>query len=167
MDLKKIKSNAASLLKKNKYMLLVLAIGMVLLLIPGKSSKEAQMQSPVTIQQEQKQEIDVTLAKILSKIDGAGEVQVFLTMSQGEETIYQTDTKTSESQTNVQIDTVLVTDADRAQTGLVRQINPPVYQGAIVLCQGADSSTVRLAIVDAVSKVTGLGADRISVLKMK
>jgi stage III sporulation protein AG len=39
--------------------------------------------------------------------------------------------------------------------------------GAIVLCQGADVPSVRLAIVDAVSKVTGLVANQISVLKMK
>lgn len=167
MDLKKIKSNAVSLLKKNKYIVLVLVIGLALLLLPGKNSKEAQAQTTDVIRQEQKPEINESLAQILSRIDGAGEVQVFLTMLHGEETIYQTDTKASDSQTNVQVDTVLVTDADRAQTGLVRQVNPPVYQGAIVLCRGADSPSVRLAIVDAVSKVTGLGADRISVLKMK
>jgi stage III sporulation protein AG len=39
--------------------------------------------------------------------------------------------------------------------------------GAIVVCQGGDQPTVRLAILDAVSKVTGLGADKISILKMK
>ena len=43
----------------------------------------------------------------------------------------------------------------------------PVYQGAIILCQGADSPSVRLAITQAVSKVTGLPTDRIAVLKMK
>jgi stage III sporulation protein AG len=43
----------------------------------------------------------------------------------------------------------------------------PQYLGAIVVCQGADRSDVRLAIVEAVSALTGLGADKISVLKMK
>jgi stage III sporulation protein AG len=64
-------------------------------------------------------------------------------------------------------DTVIITDSSRNESGLIRQVNPPVYLGAIVLCQGGDRPSVRLAIVDAVSKVTGLGADRISVLKMK
>jgi stage III sporulation protein AG len=36
-----------------------------------------------------------------------------------------------------------------------------------VVCQGADDPVVKLLIVDAVSKVTGLGADKISVMKMK
>ena len=84
-------------------------------------------------------------------------------------TLYQTDDSTSYSDTSntTRIDTVTVTDDTRNQTGLIQQVIPPTYQGAIVVCQGADSPAVRLAIVEAVSKVTGLGADRISVLKMK
>ena len=64
------------------------------------------------------------------------------------------------------INTVIVSGNDRTESGLVRQINPPVYMGAIVVCQGADDPTVQLAIIDAVSKITGLGTHRISVLKM-
>ena len=58
-------------------------------------------------------------------------------------------------------------DAARTETGLVRQTLEPIYRGAVVLCDGADQSGVRLAIVNAVSSVTGLGADRICVLKRK
>ena len=61
----------------------------------------------------------------------------------------------------------MTTDSDRNETGLVHQINPPVYLGAVVLAQGADNPVVKLSIVEAVSKVTGLGADKISVLKMQ
>jgi stage III sporulation protein AG len=65
------------------------------------------------------------------------------------------------------METVIITDAQRAQQGLVKQVNPPVYLGAVVVCQGADRASVRLAIVEAVANATGLGADKISVLKMK
>ena len=61
----------------------------------------------------------------------------------------------------------MVTGSDRSEKGLVRQINPPEYLGAVVLCQGADNAAVKLAIVEAVSKATGLSTDRITVLKMK
>ena len=60
-----------------------------------------------------------------------------------------------------------MTDGQRGQTGLVRQVLPATYRGAVVVCQGADDPRIRLAIVEAVSMATGLGADRISVLKMK
>ena len=55
----------------------------------------------------------------------------------------------------------------RKQTGLVQQVNPPTYLGAVIVCQGADSASVRLAIVEAVGSVTGLSTDKITVLKMK
>ena len=113
--------------------------------------------------------LDESLSDILSQIKGAGNVRVLLTLQRGEETIYQTDSHTTEGSDSysAQIDTVMITGSERGQSGLIKQINPPIYLGAIVVCQGADSPSVRLAVVEAVSKVTGLGADRISVLKMK
>ena len=63
--------------------------------------------------------------------------------------------------------TVLITGADRMETGLIRQELPPRYRGALIVCQGADRSAVKLAVVEAVANVTGISADRITVLKMK
>ena len=57
--------------------------------------------------------------------------------------------------------------SSRTESGLVRQTLGPVYRGAVILCQGADDPTVKLAVVEAVRCVTGLGADQISVQKMK
>ena len=100
--------------------------------------------------------------------DSAKTVQVLLTESAGEMTVYQTDRdEGGGSDGALRADTVIITDSNRAQSGLVQQILPPKYQGAIIVCQGGDSPAVRLAIVEAVCKVTGLGADRVSVLKMK
>ena len=123
--------------------------------------------SPDTMQAEPT--LEEKLSAILSQVEGAGDVQVILTVAAGEEVVYQTDddySVTGDSNTT-KVDTVTVTDADRNQNGLVRQVNPPVYQGAIIVCEGADDPSVQLAMVNAVSKITGLGANRISVLKMK
>ena len=43
----------------------------------------------------------------------------------------------------------------------------PVYQGAVVVCQGAGDSGVHLAVVQAVSVLTGLGSDKITVVQWK
>ena len=109
------------------------------------------------------------LSATLSLVEGAGEVKVVLTVSEGEEVVYQTNDNTSNSSDSngTNKDTVTVTDAERNQTGLVRQINPVIYKGAIIVCQGADDLSVRLMIVEAMSKLTGLGANCISVMKMK
>lgn len=39
--------------------------------------------------------------------------------------------------------------------------------GAAIVCEGADDAKVRLAIVEAVKAYTGLGSDKITVLKME
>lgn len=148
---------AVAFLSANRYVVLVLVIGLLFLLLPA--SKESEVQTvEETVRTE---DIQDQLTEILSAIDGVGKVQVMLTAAAGEQVIYQND----ESSTST--DTVIITDADRADQGLVKQVIPPTYLGAIIVCQGADSALVRLNVVDAVSKVTGLSADRIAVLKMK
>lgn len=154
--------------KKYRYVILILALGLVLMAIPSKTiQKNASVEA--TVPKEKEPSINEKLSSVLSQIEGAGRVDVLLTIASGEETIYQTDdTITVGTDTdNTRRGTVTVTDGQRNQEGLIRQINPPSYLGAVVVCQGADSPAVRLAIVEAVSRATGLGADRISVLKMK
>ena len=109
------------------------------------------------------------LEQILAQIDGAGKVAVLLSEQEGSETFYQTDieSQTGETDTSNQSQTVIVTDSDRNESGLIRRTDPPKYQGAIVVWQGADRAEVRLAIVEAVRCATGLGANQISVIKMK
>ncbi len=50
---------------------------------------------------------------------------------------------------------------------LLRQDGDGVCSGAVVVCDGAGSAEVCLRVVRAVSAFTGLGSDRIIVLKMK
>ena len=154
-------------IKKYRYVLIVVAAGILLMLLPSKQ-KEAQQIVTETPAVEINWDITEALTEILSQIQGAGKVKVLLTIAAGETTVYQQDSDiTSGDNGSVRQETVIVTDSDRNQSGLIQQINPPVYQGAIIVCQGADNDVVRLHIVEAVAKVTGLGTDKITVLKMK
>lgn len=169
MDFVGLKRRISEGIAKYKYVWIVLLVGMVLMMIPEKTTQEptTQTQQPAVTQTEES--IAKQLEGILTHVKGAGQVKVMLSVAQGERTIYQTDSSYSqgESSTDTRTQTILITDSQRNETGLVHQKNPPVYQGAIVLAQGADDPVVKLAIVDAVSDVTGLGADKISVLKMQ
>ena len=168
MELTVLKKKIRNYVGKYKYAALILLIGLILMLIP--SGKDAAM--PVQQAVEQPKEIvseETRLEEILMQIEGAGKVRVMLTQASGAETVYQTDEDSSRDHDSVsqRRDTVTVTDHDRIQTGLIRQVNPPIYLGAVVVCQGADRAAVKLAVTEAVSKVTNLGADQITVLKMK
>ena len=174
MDWVALGKKTAQAVKAYRYVLLVLFIGIVLMRLPtGNTKTNVQQAVPQSAQQSPQSAtqtgLEESLSQILSKMEGAGKVQVLLTEAEGENILYQTDvTKSQTDSTNDQRQqTVLISGQDRSESGLIRQIEPPVYLGAIVLCQGADSASVRLAITQAVSDATGLSTDKISVLKMK
>ena len=164
MELKDLKTKITKGIKQYKYAVLILILGLALMLIPGKMFSQPAQQT----QAEEKTEIrdpSAMLEEILSQIQGAGKVRVLLSEAAGTRTVYQTDSDISGDSSR--LDTVIVTDGDRAQNGLIQQVVPATYLGAIIVCEGGDRAEVRLAIAEAVSRYTGLGIDRISVLKMK
>lgn len=169
MDFINLKTRISKGIGKYKYVCIVLLVGMVLMMIPEKNESITQTESEQAYNQKEENTTQEQLEEILCRIEGAGNVKVMLSIAQGERTVYQTDSTYTQNETNTdtKTQTILITDSGRNETGLIHQINPPVYQGAIVLAQGAEDPSVKLAIVNAVSNVTGLGADKISVLKMQ
>ena len=166
MDGNELRKKITEVFQKYRYALLILAAGIILMLLPTTDPEASSQPQPEQIQsQVLSEDFETKLSRILSQMEGAGKVVVFLSQASGEKTLYQTDEDFTSG--DVRRETVLVTGADRAQEGLVLQINPPVYQGAVVLCQGADNAAVRLSITQAVANATGRGANQISVLKMK
>ena len=145
MDMESGKGQLIPYIKKFRYFLIMLIVGVLVMLIPdGEPVQPEVVSSEVSVQPDLENELE----DMLSQISGVGKAEVLLTESRGSETLYQTD-------------------SGRSQYGLVRQILPPVYKGAVVVCKGADSASVRLAVVDAVMRATGLSSDCITVLKMK
>lgn len=165
MALTRWQNGISQIFRQYKYVILIAAIGIGFLLLPSVEKEDVQV---ISEPQENILTVEQQLAAVLSCVEGAGKVEVFLSQALGEEILYQTNENVSSTGSGYdnRIDTVTVSGANREETGLIRQINPPTYQGAIIVCQGADDPAVCLMIVEAVSRVTGLGANRISVLKM-
>ena len=168
MDLTQMKNKALTALGKHKYALVILALGLVFMLLPT----QAETKQPQTQQTQQTatqaQDPQQALQSILSRVEGAGKVEVLLTYAAGPQTVYQEDADITEGENGVtRYQTIIIRGSDGSETGLIQQVIPAKYLGAVILCQGADKPKVKLAVVEAVSKATGLGADQISVLKMK
>ena len=168
MERSQLMKKVQDFVNKYKFVILILMIGLVLMLLPsGKQNKKVSASNGSM--QETQPPLSQQLETILSTVSGAGRVRVILTIAAGEEVVYQTndDISTNENGGSTRNNTVVVTDSERNETGLVKNKNAPVYRGALVVCDGAENPTVALSVVDAVSKVTGLSTDRISVLKMQ
>lgn len=166
MEIKKSVQSLMRKIVKYKHAVLIVAIGMLLMTVPTFGKKDTQ-EAPKDAQSVVVPTMEAQLSAILSQVHGAGEVQVMLSIAQGEQVLYQTNIDKTGAAENQRQTTVTVSDGSRNETGLIRQVIPAQYQGAVVICSGANDPAVRLAVVDAVSKLTGLGANHISVLKMK
>lgn len=162
MDWLNTKDQLTVAVRKYRFLWLLLLAGILLMVIPEPEKTTAQ---PDIQQTDCAPDLEEELSQMLSLVSGAGKAKVMLSIREGEETVYQTDEDRSDE--DIRRDTVLVTASGREEAGLIRQITPPVYRGALVLCQGADNATVRLALVEAVMSITGLTSDCITVLKMK
>lgn len=147
-------------IKKYQYVLLIALAGVFLMLMPQRAEKP---QAPAVTEEIQEMDLERKLSAILGTISGVGKTEVLLTEASGSDTIYQMDTGNHQSD----LDTVIVMGGNREEAGLVKQVLPPVYRGAVIVCQGADSASVRLNVVEAVKSATGLSSDCITVLKMK
>lgn len=167
-ELKKLQSR----LIKLKYPALILAVGILLLLLPsGKAG---------TTEPKQETEVKDSLAleasrieAILSQVKGAGEVKILLSWEEGGQTEYardteaQTQTDENGSSLRESSKTVLYTAGSGTQSPLVAGTTAPTYRGAVIVCQGAEDASVRLALTQAVASLTGLGANQIVIMKMK
>ena len=161
----------AEKLKKNKWLLVGLAVGLVLLLIPwGGGGEQAQNQSmdvpSFALDKEEKK-----LEKALSKIDGVGEVSVILTLRSSiqqeaawdDESNYESDADGAYT-SNGRRTLVKVQSGSSSQSPVVLTYYYPEYRGALVIVEHLNAST-KLEITDAVSALTGLSTDKVSVIQ--
>lgn len=170
MDIKQMLDKIQIWVNKYRYVLLVSLVGIALMVIPVKEGNTDSIEKAIATEPAAETRLTSELLEgIISEIKGAGKVRVLLTYSTGEQRIYQNDehTVTSDDGSTKEMKTVIVSDGGKKEEALVSRILEPEYLGAVVVCQGAENPQVRLAVSDAVAKATGLGADRISVLKMK
>ena len=160
-DWKKLLESA----KKYQYALLILAVGLVLLVWPSNTERREPAHTQSQASQEAEPfdltEMETRLAESLSKIQGVGRTEVVLTLAAGSEKILATDQETAADSSRTT--TVVINDGSSQQTTVTTQVIYPTFQGALVVCDGGGSATVRLNVLKAVEALTGLKADNISV----
>lgn len=126
-------------------------------------------------------ELEIRLKKILSKIQGVGEVEVLINYSESSEIVpmYNENTKTSntaETDTSGGTRTIQETDSqkeiiyeenDGEKTPITQKVVEPKIEGAIITAKGANNADVKSSIIQAVEAVTGLATHKIQVFEMK
>lgn len=165
------KEKLISYVKKYRYVALVVLAGVVLMLLPsGKGEQQTVSDQPVNVSEAYSlAETEKRLEQLLGRIRGVGQVQVMLTLKSGSSLQLAENRSTSlrDTENRQDRDVVTLNRGSGYEDVVVTEQTYPVYQGAVVVCQGAGDSSVNLAVIQAVSVLTGLGSDKITVVQWK
>lgn len=180
-DLKKIK-------KDNLLILLLAGLLLIVIAVPVENKetekKETVKEAEPVIEETQTDYISVQEAKlksILSKVEGAGEVEVMITLRASKELIIEKDTpstvtsseeedstggKRSSSERTTNETTVYNQDGSGSTSPYVIKEIEPEIEGIIVLAKGGDDPVIAKNISDAILALFRVEAHKIKVMKL-
>ena len=133
-----------------------------------------------TIETSSSNDLEEKLEKILSTIQGVGEVHVFINYSESSEVIpmYNENSKTSTTEetdmsggtrkiqeTDSQKDIIYQED-NGEKTPMTQKVVDPKIEGAIVTAKGANDANIKTSIIQAVEAVTSLPTHKIQVFEL-
>lgn len=146
---------------------LVVGIGLAGLLLLACSewlpaAQEETTSQPVQAQMEQDYaaEMETRLEALLAQMENVGRVKVMLTLENGEENVYATDSEMAADGTMTTNHVLLGKD------GLLETVQTPQVLGVAVVCDGGDEAGVQNRISTLVAALTGVGVNHITVAKM-
>jgi len=166
------------LLGTYKYVMLVLLAGLLLLLWPEGKDEEPPLtagmgQTAVSAEEgEELERLRREMEEILSAIDGVGQLRLMLTLENdgekklaGDSSLRYSGSTAAPDDYERRTETVVLGQSGSGREVVVIQEASPDFRGALVVCDGGGVASVRLAVIEAVSALTGLGADKISVVQ--
>ena len=162
------KIDVAALWKKYKFVTVIILAGILLMLLPtGKKGPTEKNASSSSEEAFSLADVEEKMTDTLSHIQGVGKIRVMLTLKSGSKLHLAEDISRSgkENDTRYDSETVTINRGSGNQEVVVTNQIYPTYQGALIVCEGAEQSPVRLAITEAVAALTGLSTDKISIVK--
>ena len=160
---------AKKLWERYKYMALVALAGIVLLALPAGSGEAPAEQTAA--EDFNTQRLQGQMEEILANISGVGQVKVLLTvdsdgerqLAQDTELRYSGDASAPEDYSRTSSPVLM--EEETGDAALVVRRLYPTYRGALVVCTGGGDPKVRLTVTEAVTALTGLTSDRVTVAK--
>ncbi len=178
MDIKSVFTRFQKLFLANKYLLIIVAVGLVILMLPVGGGEKDERVPDLKPQSFDVNGLERRIEEILQSGAGVGRVDVALTMKSGMEYVYAEETKlnTHEQKDEGNVKDInrdsdrrpsILSDGNGGEEPVVVKTIYPEFLGAAAVCDGADNPKVRMYITDVISSLTGITSDRITVIKMK
>jgi stage III sporulation protein AG len=162
--------------KKNIVLLVCAVLALLLLVVSEftnnesveKNEKTSGYVSSAAYIEEQEEK----LKELLETIDGAGQVEVMITLESCYENVYLKDknlkTESGNGDFKEESDEtyIMAKTSSNTQEGVIIKVYEPVVKGVAVVATGGDSEKVKMAIIETVSAVFNIDSTNISVEKM-
>ena len=166
----KIKDAINFMLKSDgKRAKIIVAMGLVAIVLIAFSSFFQSNENETSFDYSQySDETEKQLTNIVSSIDGVGDCEVMITFEYSSENVYATDSENKNdenSQSNK--DEYVLYDSQSGEKALLIKEKYPTVQGVSVVCSGGDNVEVREAVINTVTSLFNISANRVSVSKIK
>lgn len=147
-----------------KTLLIIFIVGMVLLLLP--SGRPSEPKEVSNVNNTSKEEIETELETILSKIKGAGKVDVMITLEDNGATHYAQDEqyRSGDSEKTTEKSHVFSKKSSTEEPLIIKRTEPKI-SGILVCAEGAGNPQVKSNIISAASALLGIKSHRIEVLE--
>lgn len=158
--------------KKVKIIVAVGLIGMVLILVSDVLTKNNDNKEPVDntnmTYEDYTNQLEYKLVDVISAISGVGECKVMITLTSSAESVYATNNemKSDDNSTN-QKDEYVLYDASGGEAPVLIKEYLPQVQGVTVVCSGGDDIVTKEKIIESVTALFNIPANRVSVSKLK
>lgn len=160
-------TQALNKLKRYRFPALILVLGLGLMLLPTGFSQDSP-EEPVVTASDTFDLLNFTkeAEELLSELQGAGEVKILFSLENDGQREYLYDTSESQNgESSQSSQQTVLPNQSGGEAPVIMSRSYPKFRGAVVLCSG-DGAELTLRIKQALSSLTGLGMDKISVLKM-
>lgn len=167
MNLESIKDEIVKRLKLSKRQVTYIAIAAMALIFlivlnsfeSTQPSSEGSDKSIPSADDSYEKSLTAQLEKVISKIDGVGEVSIMLTMEGTSSYVYVQDVEKADFESKSE--TVILGNKE----ALIKSIENPKVKGVLIVCDGGDSPGVRERVINAVSTVLNISSNRVYVTK--
>ncbi len=185
MELKEMFSDNKGKLMKNVFIAVLFGILLILTgdIISGSNKKEAvteTAEAPMT-ENSYITELETKTKEILSKVAGAGKVDVMITLSDSGEAVYAQENKTSSSLTDESASqgdrrgiaseteestVVTVNNGDGSTSPVVIKEMTAEISGIVIVAEGGDDVIVKNSLIRAAQALFDVSANKVEVFKM-
>lgn len=174
--------NMATGEKRKRIIVAALLLGIALIFLSEIHPPKKQVEIEKSLSNlEYAQYIEDRLCELIESIDGVENAKVMVTLENGAEYVYANETNIKRDRTEDMGDNttkqvqslssenkfILVETDSGRKTALVKTQIEPVIKGVAIVCSGRGGAVVEKDITDAVTTVLGIGANQVSISKLK